>query len=73
GLSPWEYVAFGVGALAAVMWSLRPNIERLRNGSERAVGLRAYLQRRKSQQNENKGDGSLKANRQKREHARKSL
>jgi glycerol-3-phosphate acyltransferase PlsY len=73
GLSPWEYVAFGVGALAAVVWSLRPNIERLRNGTERAVGLRAYLQKRKELQGENKENGSLKANRQKQEHARKGL
>ncbi|MFZ6020431.1 MAG: glycerol-3-phosphate acyltransferase [Chloroflexota bacterium] len=73
GLSPWEYVAFGVGALAAVLWSLRPNIERLRNGTERAVGLRAYLQKRKELQGENKENGSLSANRQKQEHARKGL
>lgn len=68
GLSPWEYVAFGVGAMITVTWSLRPNIERLRNGTERAVGLRAYLQKRKGQQSRKNENGSLNANRPKQEH-----
>ncbi len=54
GLSPWVYVAYGFGALAMVIWALRPNLQRLRQGNERVVGLRAYLKRRqeaKSRQN----------------------
>lgn len=42
GDSPWEYVIFGVLALFEVLYALRPNLVRLKNGSERMVGLRAY-------------------------------
>lgn len=41
GLSPWVYVLYGVLAEILLMWSLRPNIKRLINGSERLVGWRA--------------------------------
>jgi glycerol-3-phosphate acyltransferase PlsY len=37
----WWYVAYAVAAAAAVAWALRPNIKRLRQGTERVVGLRA--------------------------------
>jgi acyl phosphate:glycerol-3-phosphate acyltransferase len=40
-ISPWSYAVYGVLALFFLMWSLRPNIKRLVNGTERAVGLRA--------------------------------
>lgn len=46
GESPWIYVAYGIGALAAVLWALRPNLKRLREGTERVVGLRAYYLKR---------------------------
>lgn len=49
GLNPWVYVAYGVGALIIVTWALRPNLARLRNGTERVVGLRAYWQRRRAE------------------------
>ena len=38
--APWEYIFFGLFAEAFIMWSLRPNIKRLLNGTERAVGWR---------------------------------
>lgn len=41
GLSPWEYVAFGLLATALVLWALRPNIRSLRAGTERLHGYRA--------------------------------
>lgn len=41
GLSPWVYALYGVAALLIVLWALRPNIQRLREGTERPVGLRA--------------------------------
>ncbi len=47
GLGPWEYAAFGVAATALLVYSLRPNIRRLVEGSERLVGLRAYLRNRR--------------------------
>lgn len=47
GLSPWVYVAYGFGALVIVLWALRPNLLRLRQGNERVVGLRAYIKKRR--------------------------
>ncbi len=46
GFGPWEYLFFGLATLAIVLYTLRPNLERLKNGTERAVGIRAYLQKR---------------------------
>lgn len=37
GSNPWEYVFFGVAALLIVIIALRPNIQRLINGTERRV------------------------------------
>jgi glycerol-3-phosphate acyltransferase PlsY len=37
----WWYAAYAVAAAAAVVWALRPNIKRLKQGTERMVGLRA--------------------------------
>lgn len=47
GIGPWEYVAFGVGAVVLLVIALRPNIQRLRAGNERLVGLRVWLKKRK--------------------------
>ncbi len=41
GLNPWQYAVYGILAFAALAWSLRPNIKRLFDWTERAVGLRA--------------------------------
>jgi glycerol-3-phosphate acyltransferase PlsY len=41
GHGPWGYVLYGFLATAVLVWSLRPNIRRLLNGTERVVGLRA--------------------------------
>jgi glycerol-3-phosphate acyltransferase PlsY len=46
GLSPWSYVVYSVLAEVLLIWALRPNIKRLREGTERLVGLRAYLQKK---------------------------
>ncbi len=43
GLSPWEFVIYGIIVTVMVVLALRPNIERLRRGTERMVGLRAYI------------------------------
>jgi glycerol-3-phosphate acyltransferase PlsY len=42
GISPTEYIAYGVMALLVVLYALRPNLVRLAQGTERPVGLRAY-------------------------------
>lgn len=41
GLGPWQYVIFGLIAEFLLVWALRPNIKRLRNGTERLHGWRA--------------------------------
>jgi len=49
GLSPWEYVFFGIVAEVLLVWALRPNIRRLREGKERLHGLRVWLKKRAEQ------------------------
>jgi glycerol-3-phosphate acyltransferase PlsY len=41
GYSPWHYVLYGLFAEVILLWALRPNLKRLRNGTERLVGWRA--------------------------------
>jgi len=48
--SPWQYALYGVAGFLILGWALRPNLVRLANGTERAVGLRAYLNKRKASQ-----------------------
>lgn len=50
GAAPWEWVAFGVIGELLLLWSLRPNIRRLLNGTERMVGLRAQRKRAREQE-----------------------
>jgi glycerol-3-phosphate acyltransferase PlsY len=50
GLSPWEYVLFGILAEILLIWALRPNIKRLLNGTERLQGWRAKHPRSKGRQ-----------------------
>jgi glycerol-3-phosphate acyltransferase PlsY len=49
GMGPWEYLTYGIVTLAIVIYSLRPNLERLKNGTERVVGLRALLSKKNQQ------------------------
>ncbi len=46
GYSSKWYVVFGVVSLGLMIWSLRPNIDRLIHGTERVVGLRAWWHKR---------------------------
>lgn len=48
GLSPWQFIVYGLLAELIVVWALRPNIKRLRLGTERVVGLRAYYLKNKT-------------------------
>ncbi len=41
GASPWEYILYGMLVEIILLWALRPNIQRLLNGTERLVGWRA--------------------------------
>jgi glycerol-3-phosphate acyltransferase PlsY len=45
GYGPWDNILLGAGALAMVLWALQPNINRLLNGNERVVGLRALIKK----------------------------
>jgi len=47
GLSPWAYVIYGALALFVLVWALRPNLQRLKAGTERVVGLRAKWLKKK--------------------------
>ena len=51
GLSPWHYLIYCLLAEILILWSLRPNLKRLVNGTERVVGWRA---RRVNARRENK-------------------
>jgi acyl phosphate:glycerol-3-phosphate acyltransferase len=46
GVSPWAYVIFGIVAEILLIIALKPNIKRLKEGTERLVGLRAYLKKK---------------------------
>jgi glycerol-3-phosphate acyltransferase PlsY len=43
GMNPWAYAFFGIGALAIVVYALRPNLKRLKEGTERQVKLLARI------------------------------
>lgn len=51
GALPWEYVAYGIIAEGMLVWALRPNIQRLRDGNERLHGLRVWWKKRSAQKN----------------------
>lgn len=46
GAFPWEYIVYGLAAEAMLVWSLRPNIQRLIAGTERLHGVRVWLKKR---------------------------
>lgn len=54
GLSPWVYVLYGFIAEIILIWSLRPNIKRLLNGTERVVGWRARHSKKQKENMPNK-------------------
>jgi glycerol-3-phosphate acyltransferase PlsY len=39
GLGPWDYLTYGLLAALLIVWTLRPNIQRLLRGEERRVDL----------------------------------
>jgi glycerol-3-phosphate acyltransferase PlsY len=48
GLGPWQYAIYGVLAEALMAWSLRPNLKRLKEGTERRHGLPVILEQRRA-------------------------
>jgi glycerol-3-phosphate acyltransferase PlsY len=55
GLGPWQYIIYGVVAEILLIWTLRPNIQRLIEGTERRHGLPAMLQQRRQVKASKKG------------------
>jgi glycerol-3-phosphate acyltransferase PlsY len=55
GLSPWAYVVYGFLAELLMIWALRPNLKRLREGTERRHGLPVKLQQLKQNRNSKSG------------------
>lgn len=49
GEASWIYVLYGLFAEIIILWALRPNLIRLRNGTERLHGLRAYWKKNKKE------------------------
>jgi glycerol-3-phosphate acyltransferase PlsY len=47
GQGPWEYMLYGLLAELLMLWALRPNLKRLREGTERRHGLPVRLQKRR--------------------------
>ncbi len=47
GITPPVYILYGVGALVLTLIALQPNLKRLKNGTERSVGLRRYLEKKR--------------------------
>jgi glycerol-3-phosphate acyltransferase PlsY len=56
GLGPWEYVIYGFLVEFLMIYALRPNLKRLRDGTERRHGLPVKLQQLK-QERDQKGGG----------------
>lgn len=48
GSLPWQYIIYGLAAEFLLIWALRPNLERLRKGTERLHGFRVWLKKRAS-------------------------
>jgi glycerol-3-phosphate acyltransferase PlsY len=48
--APWEYAIYGIITGTLVVWALRPNIARLKAGTERLVGPRAKAAAKKELQ-----------------------
>jgi len=46
---PFQYIAFGAAALLIVLYALRPNLKRLKAGTERMVGFRVYLKKKQQE------------------------
>jgi glycerol-3-phosphate acyltransferase PlsY len=41
GITPWQYIIYGILTEIILLWALRPNIQRLLKGTERITGWRA--------------------------------
>jgi glycerol-3-phosphate acyltransferase PlsY len=51
GLGPWAYVIYGLFVEILMIWALRPNLKRLKDGTERRDGLPVKLQQLRAGRN----------------------
>jgi glycerol-3-phosphate acyltransferase PlsY len=51
GLGPWAYVIYGLFVEILMIWALRPNLKRLKDGTERRHGLPVKLQQLRAARN----------------------
>jgi acyl phosphate:glycerol-3-phosphate acyltransferase len=49
GMGPWAYVVYGFLVELLMIWALRPNLKRLKDGTERRHGLPVKLERLKQE------------------------
>ncbi len=56
--APWEYALYGTMTALVIFWALRPNIARLKAGTERVVGPRARRLKARMQEGRRTGHGS---------------
>ena len=47
GLGPWQYIIYGIVAEILIVWTLRPNIKHLIEGTERRHGFPEMLDKRR--------------------------
>jgi glycerol-3-phosphate acyltransferase PlsY len=56
GLGPWAYVIYGFLVEFLMIWALRPNLKRLKDGTERRHGLPVRLQQLKQVRGQKSGE-----------------
>jgi glycerol-3-phosphate acyltransferase PlsY len=61
GLGPWAYMIYGFLVELLMFWALRPNLKRLKDGTERRHGLPVRLERLR-QERQSKKDGKKNRN-----------
>jgi glycerol-3-phosphate acyltransferase PlsY len=55
GLGPWAYMFYGVLVELLMIWALRPNLKRLKDGTERRHGLPVRLEKLKQARDQKRG------------------
>lgn len=58
GITPPVNILYGIGAFLLTFIALQPNLKRLRNGTERSVGLRRYLEKKREAAQASPQDGT---------------
>lgn len=56
--TPWLYAFYGAVAVVLLVWALRPNIQKLMNGTERVIGMSLHGRLRARQEEHNTTEGT---------------